>query len=254
MPATLSIRPDFSLGTQWMYRSLRYTEHEDGSKSDSTGYFIHDQISGDSVIAGVEYRILLEEELALYNTDLGLQNSRTAYAVLSDSTGLLVKTLKGGNRAFVRVPFKTAASWHSSEVTTNTAVETTEFDTADFADEVKDLIPTFRIGQAWRYREPGSALHFPIETKTFLGWDTLDLAGTPVPALEFRLDLDPPGESPGYEWYAGDVKVLTRSSSSSSFDGKDSSRLEESYLGRRGFTRQDTLDILKGTVLDPNAE
>lgn len=105
-PDSIQIRPDLSIGNQWMYQYRRYTEYADGSKSDSNGYFIHYEITGDTLIAGIRYRVLVEEDLALINTDIGLTRYRSAYVVRADSTGVRVKALKGSGRATGRLPFK----------------------------------------------------------------------------------------------------------------------------------------------------
>jgi hypothetical protein len=103
------ISPDLSIGNQWMYRIRQYTAYQDGSSGDTVTYFIHYEITGDSLIAGVRYRILTEEDLALFNTDLGLVRNRSAYAVSADSSGLRIKALKGGEQATGRFPFKSSA-------------------------------------------------------------------------------------------------------------------------------------------------
>ncbi|MDB5049627.1 MAG: hypothetical protein JWO30_2698 [Fibrobacteres bacterium] len=234
------ISPDLAIGNQWMYRFRQYTEYQDGSRGDTTLYFIHYEITGDSLIAGIGYRILVEEDLALFNTDFGLVKNRSAYAVLAGSSGLQVKALKGGERATGRFPFKSSAG--------------SGIDTLHFKDEVTALKMPLGAGKGWVYREPGNPDGTLAATKTFLAWDTISLAGAPTPALEFRVEVENLEYIRTLEWYAGDIKVFSRSSASTTFAGMDSSRSEEEYLGKRTFTRDDTLAVLKGTIFDPAAE
>jgi hypothetical protein len=76
------------------------------------------------------------------------------------------------------------------------------------------------------------------------------VAGKPVSALKFQVQVENMEYIRTYEWYADGVKILSRSSSSTTFGGKDSSRSEEEYLGRRYFTREDTQAVLKGTIFE----
>jgi hypothetical protein len=139
-PSETEIRPDLSVGNQWMYRYRQYVENQNGSKGDTTGHFIHYEIAGDSLIAGIRYRLLAEEDLALFNTDYGLVKYRSAYALLSDSSGLEVKALKGGEPATGRFPFKSSAA--------------PAFDTIHFLDEVTALRMPLIAGTGWSYRDP----------------------------------------------------------------------------------------------------
>jgi hypothetical protein len=223
--------PDLSLGSQWMYRYRRYTEYADGSKGDSTGFFIHYEITGDTTIAGIRYRLLVEEDLALINTDIGLTRYRTVHAVQSDSAGVRVKTLKGADRAVGRLPFKRSSGG---------------FDTSHFQDEILAMQSPLRAGQGWIFREAGSPFGLQSATKTFLGSDTLRSAGGDIPCLRFRLEVAGAEDARIHEWYSGKVKIFSRVSASTTFSGRDTSRVEEEYLGARAFTRQDTLDVLDG--------
>lgn len=232
------IHPDLSIGNQWMYRNREFTAFQDGSGGDTATYFIHYEITGDSVIAGIRYRILVEEDLSLFNTDYGLVRNRSAYAVLADSSSLLVKELKGGEQGTGRFPFKTTAG--------------TAFDTAHFMDELTVLRMPLNAGKGWIYREPGNASGSWSASKTFLGWDTLRVSGAPVAALKFQVKVENQDYIRRYEWYADDVKIFSLFSASTTFAGLDSLRSEEAYQGKRYFTKADTLAVLKGTIFDPN--
>lgn len=227
-----------------MYRFRRYTAYQNGSNGDSTGYFIHYEVTGDSVIAGIRYRILVEDDLAIFNTDAGLVKIRSAYAVLSDSSGIQVKALKGEGRSTGRFPFKTSAG--DLVDSKNHA-----FDSVHFRDEITALQLPFYANRSWNYREPGSPYGLLPANKTFLGIDTLLISGIPVSTFKFQVELTNVNSIRAYEWYADNVKVFSRTSSSTTFAGKDSSYVEEEFLGNRPFTREDTLSILKGTIFDP---
>ncbi|MEO6096994.1 MAG: hypothetical protein ABIW76_15480 [Fibrobacteria bacterium] len=260
------IRPDLSIGNQWMYRFLRYTAYENGTQDDSTRHFIHYRITGDSLIAGAAYRILVEEDLALFNTDLGLVRNRSVYAVLSGPSGLAVKALKEGDPATGRFPFKRTAD-AETDAGTESGTESgsnagtdrrsgrgMDFDSVHFRDEVLAMKATLLRGLGWDYRAPGNPSGLAHMTKTYLGEDTLARSTGRIAARKFRVWTGKIGDAPTYEWYAGGVKIFSRSSASTTFEGLDSTRAEEEYLGHRGFTPDDTLAVLKGSVFDPDAE
>jgi hypothetical protein len=236
---SIRIQPDLSIGNQWMYRYLRFTEYQDGSQSDSTGFFIHYEITGDTMIAGIKYRVLVEEDLALINLDFGLVKYRSTYVVQADSTGVKIKALKGGDRSNGRFPFKMSSGANSIS---GNAV----FDTTHFKDEIMVVKSPVNSGQGWIFREPGSPFGYLSATKTFIGRDTLLLADEKVPAFKFQVEAENAKDVRAYEWYADAFKIFSRSSSSTTFGGKDSSRAEEEYFGRRSFTREDTLAVLNG--------
>ncbi|HKP95520.1 MAG TPA: hypothetical protein VJ385_07175 [Fibrobacteria bacterium] len=234
------IHPDLSVGNQWMYQTLHYSEYADGTKMDTSRYFIHYEIAGDSVIAGVPYRILIEEDLILYNTDFGLVKIRSSYALAADSSGIRIKALKDFEPVEGRFPFKAGA-----------ASEAPSSDTAYFRDEITALQTPLSAGRSWAYRAKGNPFGTGAATKTFLGTETLQVSGKPVSALKFAVVVENQEYIRTYEWYADGVKILSRSSTSLTFAGKDSLRREEGYLGKRSFTREDTLAVLKGTIFEP---
>ena len=220
-----------------MYLNVQYTDHQGGSKSDSVRSFTHYEVTGDSDIAGLRYSILVEEDLALFNTDIGLVKYRSAYAVASDSSSVRILSLKGGEPASGRFPFKIAA-----------------LDTLHFNGEVTALKMPLSPGKSWYYSKPEGVGSSGTVSKTFLGRDTITLGGNAVPALEFRVDVASLDYIRMLEWYADSVKVLSRFSSSTTFGGKDSSRSEQVYLGKRTFTKDDTLTVLRGTIFDPSGQ
>ncbi|MDB5105423.1 MAG: hypothetical protein JWP91_3112 [Fibrobacteres bacterium] len=228
-----------------MYRHLQFTEYEDGSKGDSTVFFIHYRIQGDSAIAGKTYRIMVEEDLSLLNTDLGLVKIRSTYAVRADSTGLLVKSLRYAGQGMGRLPFKTAAGIPGQSIPVG-------FDSSHFQDEILALKQPLFTGIKWDFREPGSPYGQWPATKTLVGMETILLEGTALSTLKFQIEVENQEYIRTFEWYSDDTKVFSRSSSSITFEGKDSTRVEEEYLGSRSFTSEDTLAVLKGTILDPN--
>ena len=221
-----------------MYRHLQYIEHQDGAKSDSVKYFIHYKIIGDTTIANIRYRILVEEDLALFNTDLGLLINKSAYAVRYDSSGLEVKALKNGRQATGRFPFKrSTGAFHLAEAVS--------FDSLHFVDEIDELRMPFMPGLTWYLRAPENPYGLWPATKVYLGLDRIVLSGKAISAFKFQIQVKNLEYMRTYEWYAGNVKVLSRTSSSIMFDGRDSLRSEEEYIGPRTFTREDTTAVVE---------
>jgi hypothetical protein len=244
-PEEAALRPDLSIGGQWLYVSRQYLEYRDGAKSDTTDVRIHYGITGDSVIGGTSYRILVEEELALFNTDEGLRRYRSVYAVRSDPTVLEVKALKDGRSGTGHLPFKIAAPARA----TSSAV-----DTAHFRDETVSLRWPLIAGNGWSYREPGNAFGILPARKTFLGKDSILSNGESTAALKFSIQVEGRDDIRAYEWYVDGLKVLSRSSYSLTFGGEDSVRAEEEFLGARYFTRSDTDAVLKGSIFESVTE
>jgi hypothetical protein len=240
-PDEADLRPDLSIGNQWLYISRQYLEYGDGTQSDTTDVRIRYEITGDSVIGDTAYRILVEEDLALFNTDEGLRKYRSVYAVRSDSAVLEVKALKDGRPGTGHLPFKIAASAGGAALS---------MDTIHFRDEVVSLRWPLTAGIGWTFREPGNASGILPARKTFLGPDSILSKGVSVAALKFVVQVEGRSDLRAYEWYADGLKILSRSSYSLTFGGEDSVRAEEEFQGARGFTRADTDAVIKGSILE----
>jgi hypothetical protein len=237
--APVEIRPDLSIGNQWMYLSRVYVKHGDGNSGDTTRAFICYRITGDSAIGGKTYRILSEEDLAAVNTDQGLRKYSSLYAIDTvssagaDSGRIDVNMLRIGTGAAGRLPFKSSAR--------------SSFDTVHFEDEITALVSPVSAGETWIFRAPGQPFGHAAGRKTFLGRENIEVAGERVAALKFQVAIEGLDFIKTYEWYAEGKKIFSRSSYAVNESGTDSQHFEEEYAGNRYFSREDTAAVLSGS-------
>jgi hypothetical protein len=227
----VSIRPSFPEGGQWMYQYREYTGKASGPGGDTAIRYIRYSRPGDTLIAGVTYELLVEEDLAFYNADQGLVLNRIAFGMLASGDTLRVKQLRNTANIAGRLPLKAAAS----------------FDTAHFEDEITVLLP-IAPGRGWELRPKGHPLGRPRAYKTYLGMDSLDRGGFRGAAFLFDVALEGFAQFRIREWYSSERKVFSRTAYATTPGGPDSSVTEEEYLGARGFTGADTSDVLRSAA------
>jgi hypothetical protein len=224
------VLPDLSTGTQWMYQFRQYLKYADGSHGDTTTHFIHYQSQGDTTIAGLTYRILIESDLAIFNNDYGLVKNQSSFAVISDDSGVTINLLKGGGPKSGRLPFKVGAS--------------TVFDSIHFEDEISTMKLPLEIGRGWTYREMGSPSGSGAARKTFLGTENIEVNGKIQAARKFEIVILGLEFIKTFEWYHKNLKVYSNSITSANAFDQDSLYWEEKFIGNRGFTFEDTSAIL----------
>ncbi len=225
-----SIKPDLPIGGQWMYVAREFIRPASplasGNDGDTTLRYIHYSVPGDTSIAGATFRLLLEEDLALYNTDQGLVIKETRFAVRDSSGFWIAKRLRGVSNTLGRLPLKRSA-----------------FDTLHYEDEILPLVPAAAMGQAWNLRDANSPAGYGFARKAYLGPDTLLLHGVRTTAYKFAIEVQGQEYIRRYEWYDGKRKIFSLWTNPVSGDRADSSHTEEEYLGQRDFTAQDTMDV-----------
>ena len=231
------VLPDLSIGNQWLYRFRGFLKNGDGTSGDTATHFIHYAITGDSSIAGIRYRILSEEDLAVFNTDQGLIKTHSLFAVAMDDSGTKVNLLRGESYGSGRLPFKSTAG--------------SAFDTSHFEDEVTALKLPLSIGLAWSYREPGQPFGHGAAVKTYLGEEEIRISGATLTAMKFRLEVAGLEYVRSYEWYRNGTKVFSSSTIAANAIGRDSLHSEEEYVGKRDFSKDDTLAILAAMNRQP---
>lgn len=213
-----------------MYVHRDFMTPSTGPNGDTSIRFIHYHVPGDSVIAGKRYWLLVEEDLAYYNFDQGLVLNRLRFAVRKAGEAWQVKLLRGPvPNAVGRLPLKAAA-----------------FDTQYFEDEVTALSPL----DSWVFRQAGHPLGYSSASKNYLGLDTIILGHARVVAYRFGLETAGQAHIRYLEWYFEGLKVLATSAYRAREDGYDSVLTEEEWIGKRGFTREDTIAVLLAAGVD----
>ncbi|MDQ3001511.1 MAG: hypothetical protein M3Y08_09640 [Fibrobacterota bacterium] len=223
------MEPDLAIGREWMYVSRQFLKPESGANGDTARHFIHYRIEGDTSMGGETYRLLVEEGLGIFNSDLGLQKFHSLYAVKAGPSGVSVNRLKGG-REIGRFPFKSGAG--------------EGFDTSRFDDEIRALEFPFQVGGTWSYREAGHPYGYGAAWKTFLGVEEIVLAGKRVSAYKFELAIENRDYFKTFEWYVGGLKVFSLVSRAANDFSRDSLHFEQEFIGNGHFTRKDTQTVI----------
>ena len=227
----IQITPDLHTGNEWMYQYQSFLKPAKSNAQDTLIHFNHYQILGDTLISWVTYKLLLEEELALFNHDYGLVKNKTLFALNLEPDGIQVLQLKQGNTTTGSLPFKLSA-----------------IDTAHFEDQFFALPIPIPVNTSWNYRDTNN-LHGRYASRvTAVGVDQIMLHGVLTRAYKFEMKVT------GMEyflltyWIAENIKVLTRlKSAASNPDNGDSLVNEEIYLGARNFLRADTEEVFRSS-------
>lgn len=231
-PVPLDLRPEIPGGVGSMYAYREFRKASDGTPGDTALRFIRYSSPGDTQIAGVTWRLLVEEDLAFYNADQGLVLNRVAFAVRWDGDTLRANQLRMTANIAGRLPLKAAAG----------------FDTAHFEDETAVLVDGAAKGRAWELRPEGHPSGHPRAAKAWRGLEEISRGGFIGSAFAFEVSVKGMEHVRIREWYSPERKLFARTAYAIRPGSPDSNLTEEEYVGMRGFTSFDTAEVLRSAA------